>query len=582
MSFSNDNNTNPTGYPSIDKPWLKYYSKESIEAPLPEGTIYEYLIKRNRGHMNLTALRYFGNEISYKDFFGIIERAAAAFKAIGVKEGDVVTICSSDLPESIEAFYALNKIGAIACMTSPLDSTGDFEQEIKSVGSEYLVVMSVCCNKFRKSAEKVGIKKIIVISPADSLPGLMKTGYKLARKDPRINYTKDCMKWKTFLSLATEPAKTKGDAQTKSVIIFTGGTTGDPKGVITVNQCFNVMVDQLMDASVAGDAYSSGPGDTLWPIVPMFHNYGLCTGIHVPLCYGIAVLVNPQPDTKKVYEVVSKYKPNLIFGVLPFYDAMMNDPRFKNLKLDFFKYIVTGGDVVPEETERQFNLFLKKRGANVKLTKGYGLTEMTAVSTLTLPSCNEPDSVGVPMVTNNIKILDPETHEEKKYNEIGEICFASPTMMDSYYKNPKATEDVIWYDEDGTKWLHTGDMGLVTEDGLVYHKGRLKRIILTLGKEGFPNKIFPVHVENTLLKHRAVMGSAVVAMQHPVMKQAAKAYVILCDGFEASDKLTRELKKHCSQVLPTYSVPEEIEYVEDFPRTPVGKIDYKLLEEFTK
>lgn len=569
---------NLSGFPSFDKPWLKYYTKETKEAPLPEGSIYEYFLERNHGNMNRVALRYYGRDFTYKTLIANIETAASAFKALGVEQGDVVSICSPNLPESITAFYALNKIGAVACMLNPMNSENDIIRDMKEVNSKVLVMISNFYFKFKSSLEKTEVEKVILISPANSLPLHLKMAYKYAKKDFSGILPKNYLHWKNFMKLGERPVKTVGSASSKAVVLHTGGTTGEPKGVLISNLSFNTMVFQLIDASRAPGSYKSGPGDVLWPIVPMFYGYGLCAGIHVPLCYGMTVLIIPQPDVSQVYDIVNKYRPNLIFGIPSYYEAMMNEPRFSNLNLSFFKYIVSGGDGMAEETEKVFNTFLKKRGANVKLTKGYGMTELTAVASLSMPACNVPGSIGVPMCTNNVRIIDPDTGEEKTYNEIGEICFSSPTLMDSYYNNREETDKVIWTDEEGTRWIHTGDLGLITEDGLLYHKGRLKRIVITYyGNEKTPHKLYPDNIENNMLKHPAVLACATISIPHPDLVNVAKSFVILCDGYKPSEKMTKELMKHCHIHLPEYSIPAEIEYIEDFPRTNVGKVDYRAL-----
>jgi len=567
-----------TGCPSIDKPWLKYYSDEAIHASLPEGTICSFMMSRNQDRLDAAALNYFGRKTSYRALFQEIDRAAASLAALGVKRGDVVSICMPNMPESVIAFYAVNRIGAVACMLNPMNSEREIEHDLSETGSKVLFLVSPCLPKLETAISRSSLSAVVLVSPADSMPLPMRIGYRLA-KERGAAHGPRCICWKKFARLGSGAVSPAGETQSPAVILHTGGTTGEPKGVLFSNLAFNSLVCEEQFPSEYSEHYCSSIGDTLWPIVPLFYGYGLCVGIHVTLCYGMTVLLIPQPDVKKVYETVSKYRPNHIFGIPSYLEAMADEPRFHGMDLSFFKYIVTGGDSMSIDLENRINDFLAAHGASVRLVKGYGMTEMVATATLTLPNCNEVGSVGVPMSMTNLKIVEPGTENELRYNETGEICFSSPTLMMGYYHDPAETAKIIRTHADGQRWACSGDLGCVTENGTLYHRGRLKRIMITYyGPEHTPQKLFPDRIENTLTAHPAVSACAVVSLPHPEAVNVAKAYLLLQSGFSASEALLSELQTYCAENLPAYSVPFALEFIDAFPRTKAGKVDYLALE----
>ena len=257
----------------------------------------------------------------------------------------------------------------------------------------------------------------------------------------------------------------------------------------------------------------------------------------------------------------------------------MNDGRFDGFDLSFFGYIVSGGDSANADLEERFDQFLQEHGAQVKLTRGYGMSEMVTSGTLTMPNCNKPGSVGIPMSKTTVKIVEPGTDRELGYREDGEICFASPAVMLGYYQNVAATDAIIRIDAEGVRWLHTGDLGYVTEDGVLYHRGRLKRLMITyFGPEHTPQKVFPDRIEAVLTAHPAVIACAAVGVPHSEYVNVPKAYLMLAKGFEPDSRLYDELFEYCQANLPEFSVPHAFAFVSEFPRTHAGKVDYRALE----
>ena len=241
------------------------------------------------------------------------------------------------------------------------------------------------------------------------------------------------------------------------------------------------------------------------------------------------------------------------------------------------RYAIYGGEAMSVENERAINNILRSCHSRGLLCKGLGATEMTAAATSTYDDCNIEGSAGIPLVWTNCKIVDPETYEEKTYGKIGEICFSGPTLILGYYNKPEATDAVIKMHKDKERWLHTGDMGYVDEDGILFVTGRIKRIIMTRGNDGNITKIFPDRIESVISKCSVVSVCCVIGVPDEVRINYPIAYVVLKVD-DAKDTAVKEIMSVCREQLPEYMVPEKIEFRTDLPRTPRGKVDYRALE----
>ena len=225
-----------------------------------------------------------------------------------------------------------------------------------------------------------------------------------------------------------------------------------------------------------------------------------------------------------------------------------------------------------------YALTLNAHGAKTSLFKGLGSTEMTGGATQTYAHCNDPGSVGIPLVMIDSAIVSPVSNKEVTYNEEGEICFSGPTVMMGYYNNSEETENIIKTHEDGKRWLHTGDLGYITEDGVIYVTGRIKRLIMTKGSDEQVTKLFPDRIEEVVNKHPAVRISCVIGVADKDRINYPKAVIELNDGYAESKELKREIIQFCKGKLPDYQIPDEVEFRDALPRTDRGKVDYRALE----
>ncbi len=571
-----------TGYPSIDKPWLKYYSEEAINAPLPKCSIFEYLWENNKDSLDAVAIEYFGNRITYRELFDNIEWAAAAFSKLGVEKGDSVVIVSVTLPEIIYSFYALNKIGAVPNMVDPRTNADGIIEYANESNAKALIMIDAACEKLDAIVSRACAKSFIIVSPANSLTGIRKYAYrsKVSRKK---SAAKVAYLWKSFFETGEHKKNASNNSDNKSnkddccVIVHTGGTSGTPKGVMISNYQLNATVVQC---SLSG--FNMHRGDRWLGIMPPFIAYGIGNGLHLPLCKGMTLVLIPAFDPEKYDRLLLKHKPQHIVGVPSHYGSVVKSSMMRDVDLSFIVSPVVGGDGVEINNEKQINAFLNKHNCKTNLIKGYGMTEIcAAVCTTARMDFNKEGSVGIPMTHSAIAVFDPDTCEELMYNQCGEICMQGPHIMLGYYKNKSETNQVLRRHSDSSIWLHSGDLGYMDEDGCVFILGRIKRMIIR--HDGF--KVFPTMIETTIMTNQNVEECCAVGKRDSTHSQGQlpHAFVVLKnDCKKTHHAIKHEISEKCRHNLPEYAQPKQIHFVESLPLTSIGKVDYRALEKLAE
>lgn len=571
-----------TNVPNIDKEWLVNYSTEDIEScVVPKETMYSYVLKNNLDNLNAVALSYFGNDYTYRDVFGdgkedtgLIGQCADALLKKGIKSDDRVTVIMPSMPEAYIMVYALNKIGAVASMVHPLKSENEIKRSINGVRAKMVLTIDSSYNKVKNiiNSTTAKDKDVIVASPENSMPAMLKVGYKLSGKSVKLNKKDDFVTWKKFMSEGSKNNSVKPvpyKENCPAVVMETGGTTGSPKGVVLTNENFNGMVEQFKV-----NAKNFERGDKMLTVMPPFHGFGLCSSIHLPLTFGVTAVLVPRVNIKEVDRLISKNKINHILAVPTFFKGMMKvvgekekNGMLKNFDLSNLKYAVSGGSLAKNGFEEEVDQFFAKHGAKIKLDKGYGLSEAVAGVTFADDNMKEENTVGIPMVNTNIKIVDKETEKSMYNGNVGEICVKGPSVMKGYFNNPEATAIAL---KDG--WLHTGDLGYF-KDGQLYFSERKGNMIISSGVNVYPNEI-----EQVIEQHPAVSACAVIGIYHPYKEEVPKAYVALQPGYEISEEIDGEIKDLCHKNLDRYSMPASFEYREELPETLLGKISHAELK----
>lgn len=562
-----------TGYPSVDKPWLKYYSEEIKEFHIEECTLFENLYKNNKNYPSDIAINYMGRKITYRELFENIDKTEAAFLKAGVKEQDIVTIALPSIPEVLYCVYALNKIGAVSNMIHPLAGKEETINYINEVKSRIVVIFDGAYDAIEGSVSKTTAEKIIVASPRDSLPPALKFAYSLKVKKPNLD-EKTYISWKSFIKAGKRQLLSdfNKDCHSMALISHTGGTTGDPKGVM----CSDVSCNSLMWQILCNFEYERQ--ETCMAVLPPFVNYSLVESMMGMLAVGFVVVLIPSYKPEQFAKYVRKYRPNEILSIPSYWEALLRIDGIEKEDFSCLKHLIYGGESMSAEMEAEINHLLSMCGARTELCKGIGATEMVAGATVSYIGCNPPNSVGIPMVKTNCKIVEPGTMDEISYNEEGEICFAGDTLMLGYYNNVEATEEVVKRHKDGELWLHTGDIGYIDEDGIIYVTGRIKRIIMTKDKSGQVTKMFPDRIEKAICNDPSVELCCVIGIPDKDRINYPKAIVVLKEGIEKNKDLEQEIINTCKNSLPDYMIPEKIEFRNELPRTPRGKVDYRALE----
>ena len=560
-------------YASQAKPWLKYYDQKFIDQTLPALSAFEYVCQRSKNHLNDTALDYYGRKFTYADLIVNVKKTAAALRGAGVKKGDIITVVSIMTPEIIALFYAADMMGATLNLVDPRYSVEGIREYIEEVDSHLLVCLNVVYERCRQAAKRTNVEKVIVLSPADSLPPVMAVGYKLTTPD-KNKYASNVIRWKQFIkggegqSTAAEPY----DPDHACVVVHTGGTTGSPKGVMLTDDCFNGIALQFQ-------AYPKlfHRGQKLMNVMPPFIAYGFACGIHLPLVLGFTVIIIPNLDPAKLGSLVLKHKPEHMFGVPTHYQQLAADPKLRDKDLSFIINYAAGGDSLSRGAEQTVNDFLAAHGARYPIAKGYGMTEVSSAATVAAGLDNKPGSVGIPMVNTVVAAFEPGTDQELPIGQRGELCISGPCLMKGYYNKPEETAILLRRHPDGRVWAHTGDIGYLDEDGFVFLDSRIKRMIIR--HDGF--KVFPSMIENVVSRHPAVHQCSVVGCTDKDHTQGRLpfVYIVLKSDTTAKKKqVIRELERMCAEELPEYVQPVAYKFISSMPMTPVGKVDYRQLE----
>ena len=555
-------NTNQTtGYPSIDKPWLKYYSDEAINAKLPNCSMYEYVYECNKNHLDDIALIYFNKSITYRTMFNKIDTLAQGFIDLGITDKDTVTLLVLSQPETVFVVYALNKIGANINFVNVLLSENELKEDILNNNSKYIVALNLFTEKLKSLFDDERVKCIIEFSLADSLNNFYKYFINKEVKTQKF----DNQKIVKLQNVYSKHTNTNTSLSMKSyVITHTGGTTGIPKGVLISNNAINgITVEYKYSLKYKRQ-------EKYMDLVVPFVIYGWCVNIHMPLCLGLKTILIPTADLEKIAKQIYEYKPNHIISIPSYWQ-----PVLSSNKKDF-SFVITagaGGDGMNIDLEKQFNQFFVNHKSKATFLNGYGMSELCSTICTCQYNAVKSGSVGIPFPNMVISVFEPGTDKEHKFGELGEICISGPNIMSGYYNNSKETNNVIKLHNDGIYWLHSGDIGTIDYRGFVYIKDRIKRIIIK--NDGF--KVFPSQIEDVLCSAENIENACVVA-KHVNGFSEPIAYVSLksCDCDFLKEKSI--LMNLCKEKLPEYAQPIDFIIKERLPLTPIGKIDYKSLE----
>ena len=550
-----------------EKPWIKYYTRTPESLNYYQGSMYDYVKESAIKNEKRTAYTYYGLGVSYRGFLRRVDRIAAALTQFNIVENECVTICMPNTPESIALIYAINKIGAIANIIHPLSSTKDIKRALDETNSGVLF----CSDSSMQNARDIKVKHFILVPNSTSLIKFKQMIYNI-KESGNLKLGKNMISWSEFISYKTldDPYK-KRKANDPAAIIYSGGTTGKPKGIILSNLNFNAMALQTMNV-----CDGLNPGSSVLAALPIFHVFGLALCIHTTLACGMTAILVPKINTKKINSELKKYKPNIYPAVPSLLTMSLKgvDPGSSGLK--DIKTVVVGGDYLSPQTKAEFEKFLKDHGSNGVVKVGYGLSEASGFCCSTAPieeKYVQNGTLGVPNPDILVKAFEPNSDIEKSYNDVGEICVTGPTIFMGYINEDKETKNTLVKHTDGKIWLHTGDLGYIDKNGFVYYTSRLKRMIISNGYN-----IYPIELEEIIKKCKYVEDCTVVAVPHKIKSQTPKAVIVLKKDVEDTLAVRSEIRKYCMDNIARYAIPTEFEYRKDIPKTAIGKVAYRDLQ----
>ena len=555
-------------------PWKKKHGEVPMHLEYFRGGLFDAVEKIAEEYPDYIAFDFMGRSTSYKTLMKQIEDCAKSLKALGVNEGDKITVAMPNCPQAIAIFYAINMVGGIANMIHPLSAEKEIEFYLNESESTTVVTLDQFYDKFESARRKTNTANIIVASIKDALSPVVKAGYMLTagRKIKSVLKDSAAICWKQFLKMGknhTENCRLSRSGEDAAAILYSGGTTGTTKGILLTNFNFNALAAQI----VATNQMFS-PGDKMLAAMPLFHGFGLGVCIHSMLANGGRCVLVPRFTPQSYAKLITKYRCNFIAGVPTLYEALLRISDMDNKDLSCLKGVFSGGDSLSVELKKKFDRFLSEHNASVQIREGYGTTECVTASCLTPTHKTKEGSIGLPFPDTYYKIVKPGTDEELPYGEEGEILLAGPTVMKEYVKHPDETAKTLRRHADGLTWVYTGDLGSMDEDGFIYFKGRIKRMIVSSGYN-----IYPGQLENIIDAHEKVHMSCVIGVPDPYKMQKVKAFVMLKEGIPATDETKTELLEYCRKNIARYSMPYDIEFRETLPKTLVGKVAYRILEE---
>ena len=555
-------------------PWLKNYGDVPFHLQYQECSMWEAIEKIVEKYPNYTAYIFMGKKTTYKEFAQNVEICARALKAIGIRVGDRITICMPNCPQTVIMFYAVNLVGAVANMVHPLSSEREIEFYIKESKSIAAITLDQFYHKFEAIRENVELSNIIIARIKDELSKPIRAGYMLTegRKIKKIPKDAPVTIWNYFMDQGRHyhwKYRAVRDPHDPAVILYSGGTTGITKGILLSNLNFNALGQQIIATNLM-----FRPGDRMLAVMPMFHGFGLGVSIHSMLMNGGQCVLVPRFTAESYAKLIKRYKCNFIAGVPTLYEALLRQPVMDGVDLSCLKGVFSGGDSLSVELKKRFDKFLYDHNASIQVREGYGTTECVTASCLTPTHVYKEGSIGQPFPDTYYCIVKPGTQEELPYGEEGEICISGPTVMLGYLDHPEETAQTLQVHPDGRTWVHTGDLGTMDDEGFIYFRQRLKRMIVTSGYN-----VYPSQLENILDAHELVQMSCVIGVPDPLKIQKVKAFVMLKPGVEPTQTNKDILMAYCRKNIAKYAMPYDIEFREQLPKTLVGKVAYRVLEE---
>ena len=572
-----------TGYPSIDKPWLNYYKQyPNYDTPSPDCGIYEFLKKCNSRHMQGTALNYFGRKISYRKMLEEIDYIAELLREIDVNKGEIISVCGLNTPEFFEIIYAINKAGAVSNLIGLTSPIADLHEQIITAQSRVVFVIDIALDTILEAAKNSKVETIIYVPIEQSMPFAIKCAMKSKKKlsgkhSPRREQVSGITicewgKWANKREIRKREMPMI-DPSDLALIVYTGGSTGVPKGVMLSNKNMNSYYVNFLKANMEGlNQYCRG--DRFLAYVPIFLAFGVNACGHAPLCFSMELILAPDPDPFSVIKVLLKEKPNHVIGGKPLIDGWTAQADKYKTNYSFVHSVMYGGEGADESWEKKSEDVLIKHHMSVPIYNGYGMTETAGAIMF---ACKNAKTRLLTFPDVNVRIVDPEDcYTELGYETEGELCFSSDIVMMGYFRNDSETMKVI-FEQDGQRWIKTNDLAKMSADGTIIITGRIKRIYYKLAQNNMLVRVYPMRTEEEIKTLPEIKKCAVLGVRDSKTSYKTVCYLVAEMGYKF-DEIRESVDRICKEHLPESHIPDEYIFVDEFPLTRAGKVDYKALE----
>jgi len=557
--------------------WHQHYDEEVPPTlDYPPIPVHQMLSNTTAKYPDNTALIFYDNKLTYRQLDALVDKFAAGLQQLGLKKGDRVAVYMANCPQSVIAYYAILQAGGVVVPCNPLFVAREFEHQANDSGARIAICLSLLYPRVKAVRPNTGLEHVIVTNVKEYFPGLLKVLFTLAKEkkdghrvdisdDPNTHWFQDVLK-----NAPDKPSPVDIEPGDTAVLMYTGGTTGVPKGARLTQ--YNVVANAIQTAIWLTGAVEGQ--DVIMTALPLTHSYAMTVCMNQSVYRGYAQILIPNPrELDRLLGAVNKHRPSMLPGVPTLYMAINNYPDVSKYDLRSINACISGAAGLPPEVQEEF-----QRITGGKLVEGYGLSEATPVTHCNpIGSGGRIGTIGVPFPDTDCKIVDADTETETLGpGEPGVLCVSGPQVMKGYWGMPTETANVLRQDETGKVWLHTGDVAEMTEDGYFRIVDRKKDMILAAG--GY--NVYPREIEDVLYEHPKVMEAAAIGVPVGGSDQRAKVFIVLRSGETAT---AEEILEFCSERLAKYKVPKYVEFREDLPKTMVGKIlRRELMEEEQK
>lgn len=564
-----------TGYPSIDKPWERFYKGREFTNLFLDTTPYIGLVQNNKDFPDEIAIEYFGAKIRFGGLICNIDLVAKALEEYGIKKGDFVTICSTTTPEVIYTFYALSKIGAVANVMSPFYTSEELLARINECNSKLIIIVDKFIPKFRETLSKEIDKKIVII------PLMNSSILRFLSKKNKINKTNEII-WNDFVNSGKNRKETAVQPykyHCPMAMVYSSGTTGASKGILLSVDSFQRLIN-----AYGNSGFDTSRRQAVFQNIPPWHSTGLSLGINFPLSFGVKVCTDPRFDHDVFVKNVLKYKPEYILTNTSMYQGFTFDKCLKRLKgksLSFLKYPVEGGEPLTKKDIENIENVFRTHGSSARLLNGYGECECGATVTTDITNkkfSNDASGIPLPRITT-IGIFNDENNE-LKYGERGNILVKTEIGMLEYYKNSQATKEFFYDAPNGDRWSKTGDIGYINDDGSLVVLGRKSDISIINGV-----KLYNFNIERAILQSDKVKLCEI--QTHPTDENRLVAHIVwendvkelLNSHPDQIVKYLQELQDIAQKSLNSeMGIPESFCIWDSFPSAHSGKRDINYIK----